>query len=174
MHIAFWSPAWPMAKYQNGIITYVHWMKRELERRGHQVSVFTGDLDASTSEPRIYHVRYARPSFLDRVLRRFSRRWRPKGIEVFGFARVISAAISRVHRQEPIDVIDMEESFGWFADVARLTSIPVLVKLHGPAFLSFVEDELNSPFGRQKIDREGRALKLATAIIAPSKSTLTQ
>ena len=30
MHIAMWSPAWPLEKYQNGIVTYVHWMKREL------------------------------------------------------------------------------------------------------------------------------------------------
>jgi glycosyltransferase involved in cell wall biosynthesis len=68
----------------------------------------------------------------------------------------------------------MEESFGWFADVARLTSIPVLVKLHGPAFLSFVEEELKTAFARVKIEREGRALRLATTIISPCESTLTQ
>src|ERR1700730_2700970 len=164
MHIAFWSPAWPMAKFQNGIITYVHWMKRELERRGHQVSVFTGDLDPSTSERRVYHVRYSSPAIWHRVLDRLSKPWRAKRARGFGFARVISAEISKVHQREPIDIIEMEESFGWFAEVGRLTSIPVLVKLHGPAFLSLVEDELNTAFAREKIEREGRALRLATTI----------
>jgi glycosyltransferase involved in cell wall biosynthesis len=110
----------------------------------------------------------------DRYLQRLLRPWRPKGSEVFDFARVIAAEILSVHQREPIDVIDMEESFGWFADVARLTSIPVLVKLHGPAFLSLVENELNTPFAREKIEREGRALRLATTIIAPCELTLRQ
>jgi glycosyltransferase involved in cell wall biosynthesis len=149
-------------------------MKRELEHQGHQVSVFTGDLDPSSSEARVYHVRSARPAMWDRYLQRLLRPWRPKGSEVFDFARVIAAEILRVHQREPIEVIDMEESFGWFADVARLTSIPVLVKLHGPAFLSLVENELNSPFACEKIEREGRALRLATTIISPCESTLRQ
>jgi glycosyltransferase involved in cell wall biosynthesis len=174
MHIAFWSPAWPMAKFQNGIITYVHWMKRELEQRGHKVSVFAGEVDPSTSEPGIHHVRYARPSSWDQVVLRLLRLWRPRGSEVFDFARIISAEILKVHQREPIDVVEMEESFGWFAEVGRLTSIPVLVKLHGPAFLSLVEDELDTAFAREKIEREGRALRLATAIISPSERTLRQ
>jgi glycosyltransferase involved in cell wall biosynthesis len=149
-------------------------MKRELEHQGHQVSVFTGDLDPSSREAGVYHVRSARPTIWGGILRRLLRPWRPKGSEVFDFARVISAEILRVHQRARIDVIDMEESFGWFADVRVLTSIPVLVKLHGPAFLSLVENELNTPFAREKIQREGRALRLATTIIAPCESTLRQ
>ena len=36
MHIAFWSPSWPLQKNHNGIITYTDQMKRELEARGHR------------------------------------------------------------------------------------------------------------------------------------------
>ena len=35
MHIAFWSPSWPLQKNHNGIVTYTDQMKRELEARGH-------------------------------------------------------------------------------------------------------------------------------------------
>jgi glycosyltransferase involved in cell wall biosynthesis len=174
MHVAFWSPAWPLAKAQNGITTYVHWMKRGLESHGHRVSVFTEALHPSGDDPNVYHVRHVRPRIWNRALRRVASPWRSIGHEVFDFSTLISMAILKVHHRDPIDVIEMEESFGWFADVARLTSIPLVVKLHGPAFLSLVENELNSPFGRQKIDREGQALKVATAIIAPSRSTLAQ
>lgn len=170
MHIALWSPAWPLSKYPNGIITYVHWTKRALEGQGHRVSVFTGDVDYPITERGVYHVR---PPPWER-LRRFVGRQGLSNDDIFGFSKVIASAILRVHRRDPIDIVEMEESFGWFADVLRLTSLPVVVKLHGPAFLSFVEDESNSSLGREKIEREGRALKSVSTIVSPSNSTLAQ
>jgi glycosyltransferase involved in cell wall biosynthesis len=172
MHIAFWSPAWPIEKFSNGIITYVHWMKRELERQGHRVSVFTRELDSSVRDPAVYLVR-GRP-FWDRVKRRLS--GTPSSVEqgVFNYSAAIAARIRQVHRRDPIDIVEMEESFGWFADVEAQTGLPVLVKLHGPAFLSLVENELASSFGKEKIDREGLALKRSSAIIAPSQRALSE
>jgi glycosyltransferase involved in cell wall biosynthesis len=170
MHIAFWSPGWPLEKYQNGIVTYVHWMKRELEARGHRVSVFTSELDPAAAAPGIHVVRHR---LSDRLRRRLRGLIRPRSVgqETFGFAMVIAAAILSVHRRTPIEVIEMEESFGWFAEVARRTALPMLVKLHGPAFLTLVDAEL-SVFGREKIEREGRALRLAPLLTAPSVATL--
>jgi glycosyltransferase involved in cell wall biosynthesis len=173
MHIAFFSPAWPLEKHQNGIVTYVHWMKRELEARGHRVSVFTADLDSSGVERHVFQVRHPPLTIWNRAHRRL-KRLRQSGYEVFEFSKALSAAILEVHRREPIDVVEMEESFGWFADVATLTSIPLVVKLHGPAFLSLVEHELDTPFAREKIDREGRALGCVTTITAPCMATLLQ
>ena len=94
--------------------------------------------------------------------------------DVFEFAELIAEEVLRVHRRHPIDVIEMEESFGWFEYVRRKTSLPLLVKLHGPAFLSMVAEELDSPFGREKVEREGKALRFASAIASPSQTTLTQ
>jgi glycosyltransferase involved in cell wall biosynthesis len=161
-----------LAKFPNGIITYVHWMKQGLERLGHRVSVFTRHIDASTYQPNVYLVREGRRRLRDRVLGRISRPLLRGQNEVFRFSAPIAAEISRVHRQDPIDIIDMEESFGWFADVARLTKLPLVVRLHGPAFLLLVEEELNTDFAREKIKREGHALKLASAIASPSQVTL--
>lgn len=91
---------------------------------------------------------------------------------VFDFSADISAEILREHRRHPIDIIEMEESFGWSADVQRRTSLPVVVKLHGPAFLTLVERERNTSFGREKIEREGRALSRSRTIISPSEANL--
>jgi glycosyltransferase involved in cell wall biosynthesis len=172
MHIAFWSPAWPIEKFNNGIITYVHWMKRELERQGHRVSVLTRELDGSVRDPTVYRINDRR--FWGRVRRRLSAT--PPSIEqdIFNYSASIAEQLRRIHRRHPIDIIDMEESFGWFADVGAQTHLPVLVKLHGPAFLSLVENELTSSFGKVKIDREGQALRRAPAIIAPCQRTLVQ
>jgi len=66
----------------------------------------------------------------------------------------------------------MEESFGWCADVKGAVSIPVVVKLHGPAFLTLVDEARDTAFGRRKIDIEGRALRQIDAIVSPSQKTL--
>jgi glycosyltransferase involved in cell wall biosynthesis len=167
MHVAFWSPAWPLEKYPNGIITYVHAVKLELERRGHRVSVFTDKLDESQAGDTAFRVERSRWRRLgNRLLRKSGQRL------VFELSSDISAAILREHHRNPIDIIEMEESFGWCADVQRRTSLPVIVKLHGPAFLTLVDGERDTPFGREKIEREGWALSRVETIISPSEANL--
>jgi glycosyltransferase involved in cell wall biosynthesis len=171
LHIALWSPAWPLAHYQNGIITYVHWMRLALEARGHRVSIFTREVAPDTADRAVYLAR--RPRWDPAIQLLTGKTSSPENI-IFGFSRHIAAEIIRVHRQNPIDVVEMEESFGWHADVAQRTGIPVLVRLHGPAFLSMVEEELNTDFGQRRIKREGRALRQADLIVSPCRATLSQ
>jgi glycosyltransferase involved in cell wall biosynthesis len=172
MHVAFWSPAWPLQKFQSGIITYVHWMKRQLESQGHHVSVFTGELDTTSKDPNVYLVGRDTASGLSRAFNQFVRRGHPSYRRVFDFGTEIARAIKKVHRHNPVDIIEMEESFGWCADVARLTSLPLVVKLHGPAFTTMVGGELVSPMGLERIEREGRALSRMDSIVAPSEHAL--
>jgi glycosyltransferase involved in cell wall biosynthesis len=174
MHIAFFSPAWPLAKSHNGIVTYVHWMKLALEREGHRVSVFT--FDCVDPEPNVYPVS-RRPPVLRRLARRLARGLtarRSSELDVFDLSAAIAAAMQRVARGNPIDIIEMEESFGWCADVARRTSLPLIVRLHGPAFLSLDEGELETPSARSKIEREGLALRACPVVTSPTQRTLTQ
>ena len=37
----------------------------------------------------------------------------------------------------------------------------MVVRLHGPAFLSYTEEELTTDFAQRRIDREGVALRKA-------------
>jgi glycosyltransferase involved in cell wall biosynthesis len=169
MHIAFWSPGWPLERCQNGIVTYVHWMKRGLEEAGHQVSVFTSFVSPDDLGPGIHRVQPRMWQKLVNRIRPVKRNWEQT---VFSMGDAIAAEILRVHRSTPIDCIDMEESFGWHETVQRKTSIPVFVKLHGPAFLSMIESECKTPFGRKKIKQEGEALRTAALIASPSITTL--
>jgi glycosyltransferase involved in cell wall biosynthesis len=174
MHIALLTPAWPLAKFQNGIITYVHWMQRGLEGLGHRVSVFTCRLDPGDMEPNVHCVAPLRRGPAERLMRRLTSRWRAYPDASFEFSAAIASKMLEVHRRDPIDVIEMEESFGWCADVARLTALPVVVKLHGPAFLSMMPEEIETPFGREKIAREGAALRRSAGITSPCLITLLQ
>src|SRR5215469_12683801 len=107
MHVAFFSPAWPLKRFHNGIVTYVHWMKCELERGGHRVSVFTSNLRGPLDDDRVHQIR---PSLFSRVRSRIRRISAEQ--HVFRAYIEIARAIQGVHRREPIDVIEMEESFG--------------------------------------------------------------
>lgn len=174
MHIAFWSPAWPLEKFQNGIVTYVHWMKVALESKGHRVSVFTKNLGESPDPTAATGVQIVNRSVRDRFLDRLMSLVTPSENRAFEFSRVMAAHLQKYNKRDPIDILEMEESFGWFSDIERRTSLPLVVKLHGPAFLSLVPEEIETPFGREKIAREGRALRRASVVISPSARTLAQ
>jgi glycosyltransferase involved in cell wall biosynthesis len=91
---------------------------------------------------------------------------------VFEAGRAIAKKLDRIHAADPIDVFEIEESFGWAADVALHSQVPVVCKLHGPAFLTMVDEELRTEHGREKVRREGEALARLPVIVSPSRFTL--
>lgn len=163
MHIALYSPSWPPAQAANGIVTYVDQMRRALLDAGHDVSIVAA---RAAAEPDVYAV----PQTLETKLRRRLAHalGRPPAV---AFGPALARTLRRLHARRPIDVIEMEESFGWASHVVRL-GIPTVVKLHGPAFLSLVDEELSQPFAKPRIAAEGVALHGVDFITSPSRSTL--
>jgi glycosyltransferase involved in cell wall biosynthesis len=146
-------------------------MRQALQALGHSVSIFTGEVGAGVTDR---EVRLARQRLGKRVARLLTPKKPSRGESVFEFSQIIASELLRVHRQNPIDVLEMEESFGWHSDIAERTDIPVVVRLHGPAFLSYTEEELTTDFAQRRIDREGVALRKAQMIVSPSRKTLLQ
>ena len=169
MHVGLVSPAWPPGLTPNGIVTCVDVLQRELLAQGHRVSIFALRSDGQARSG----VHLVEPGPTDR-LRSRALRFAGRRSTVFDTGRTIASTIRRVHALEPIDVVEMEESFGWAADVAAGTRLPVVVKLHGPAFVTMVEEELQTAFGAEKVRREGLALERSPVIIAPSQCTLRE
>lgn len=165
MHIGLYSPAWPLGGTPNGIVTYVHAMQGALRAKGHRVSIVSSVLQAEAQEGVTQAL--LRDPF-DRAAEALSVSLlkRPPSIRRYG--RAIADAFQQVHDSSPLDVIEMEESFGFAADVAARVPAPVVVKLHGPAFLHLVEEELRTRFGQEKVEREGRALRSLPFVTSPS------
>ena len=169
MHVGLFAPGWPYGSVSNGILTYVHWLRTGLVARGHKVSIFVFATPGAGPEANVHSIRPSWSIVVRRwVLRRFGSVQSPE--EEAG--ENILSAVLRVHRRDPLSVFEMEESFGWAAALIDAGRFPVVVKLHGPAFLSLVAEELGGPAAEAKIVREGRALSAAAAITSPSACTL--
>lgn len=170
MHIALYTSGWPASKNSSGTITYADCLRTEYLRQGHSVSIFTASLEDGCPDLDIHLVKLSLLQLLALKLRQFFN----KGDEdVAYFGEVIGQTIRRTHRSKPIDVMEIEESFGWFHEVAKLNPrIPMVVKLHGPTFLVEPGERAKLPFTHRKIEREGKALRTVKVLVSPSASTL--
>lgn len=169
MHIALYSPAWPLGRIPSGVVTYVHFLRAALIAQGHRVSVFADSIDPECGDGDVYPITTSISRRIGGWLRRLLRRPRD---ETFSWGEAIAAAMASVHKRDPLDVVEMEESFGWCEAVQRDLGVPVVAKLHGPAFLTAIGVEAESPLARGRVQHEGRALLRVAAVTAPSRFTL--
>jgi glycosyltransferase involved in cell wall biosynthesis len=169
MHVALYSPAWPADRHPNGIAAYVHLLRAELLRQGHRVSIFTARLLGDTREPGVYVVS---PTLGFRLQRRLVSMAGGVAPGPLGWGRLIAEHIARVHAMDPIDVVEMEETFGWCADVMRRQPVPLVVKLHGPACLSLLGEDRERPEAQRRLAAEGAALRQLPVVVSPSRYTL--
>ena len=49
--IGYFSPAWPLEAFPNGVISYVADMADQLKQMGHHVTVVAGDVVGDTPAP---------------------------------------------------------------------------------------------------------------------------
>ncbi len=170
MKIAFYSPFWPVTRAQNGIVTYVDIMTRALQAAGHECVVITPRmLDEGAADDKTLYVMDPAPKSGVRSL------WPRLSAGVFGAGRLIGRslaarlerALERASTAAPVDIIDIEESFG----MARfIKGAPTAVRLHGPHFLGHVGDR--SEEDRRRIASEGRAIQSAGGVTSPSPGLL--
>jgi glycosyltransferase involved in cell wall biosynthesis len=171
LHIAMYVAAWPLGANSTGILTYADALRSELSKQGHRLSILTGKLDPTSTESGVYSIKPTRRFRVVSWLRELIDKDYPI---VFGFGNVVAHHMRRLHESDPIDVIEIEESFGFAGDVAKALAVPVVVKLHGPEFLNPVEEARESKYGRERIRLEGAALEHVAAVIAPARCTLSQ
>jgi len=170
MHIVLLSPSWPIG-FPNGIVTYVHHLRSGLLSSGHRVSVLAHSGAEKYSHKNIIPIEPNRATRVQRIARRLILR---KSNLLDGVAQDIAETALRIHEKDPIDIVEMEESFGWFREVQSRLPIPVVVKLHGPSFLVLSEAEQATNSGEKKIHAEREGLLNAPFVTSPSLSTLTR
>jgi glycosyltransferase involved in cell wall biosynthesis len=172
MKIAIYVPSWPAGSVANGIVTYASHLVPALRELGHEVFILTpnciGECDRFTIDLRTI-------SFSQPLLSRIKSRIFPHQYILEVPSIRIAAAVQALRNEHQIDVFEMEESFGWSAAVARLNAVPLVVRLHGPAFLTARFGNIgHAARYAQKVRREGIGIEAATLVTSPSQVALTE
>lgn len=175
MHIALYSPNWPPAGAANGIVSYVSTIREHLVGEGHKVSILSeGQLYPSDGSDPISLEPTESLGRLSQLRQRISRRLDSYHGGLPGVGQQLAAQINAAHQLDPIDILEMEESFGWSDAVRRLTDIPVVTRLHGPYFLKpakprTAREKLSD---LQRCKTEGRAVRSSITITAPTRAMM--
>lgn len=167
MHIAFWSPALPGDEVANGIVTYVNVMVHALEAAGHQVTVLARSGVRLPSGEIIRND--PRRSLVERLRKRL-----PGDDARAAGARLIRRQFALARRHGPIDIFEIEESFGWGGLLVGRLGCPIVIRLHGPHFVG--RNAIETPAVKALSDRreiwEQEAIARADAVTSPSERLL--
>lgn len=150
MHIVLYSPAWPPGKTANGIITYCNYLVPELESLGHTVSVICGRQEGDAKNTYVVDMQSLPvwDRIIGKVLRRMSPAWRTRYLG----GKALRKLVGQIHAKLKIDILEIEESFGWCGVLAKSFDFPVVTRLHGPFFLN---GNLGQKFSKE-VDFAGR------------------
>ncbi|MBK8267408.1 MAG: glycosyltransferase family 4 protein [Planctomycetes bacterium] len=166
---------WPREHYPNGVISYTAEIASGMQRIGAKPAVAafhvaTGASDAFVSEIQPSYKRYSRlPRIAFGILSRIFPRWtaaRSRGDSLLNTIRHLAD-------NQQIEICEIEEAFGTPAILVPRSSVPIVVRLHGPWFLNGVAVgvEQNGEFWKRVKD-EGAAIAAAHGVTAPSQSVL--
>ena len=171
--VGLYCPAWPLESFHNGIVSYAAALAPALRGLGHRVFVLAGRVAEGVDDPWVRDLRDEGSNPLSaRALEALRFRVSGRGAPDAARRRLVRTA-RRVASAERLDLLEMEESFGWGEAVRSSLSVPVVIRLHGPWFL-------NGPATGVPQDRayhgrvrdEGRAIARAAAVSAPSQDVL--
>ena len=156
--VAFFSPAWPASIAASGIVSYVDGMARGIQSRGWKSVVLAGRIGETDVSCGIAAYSVRRSSRLEQVALKCL--YQPRT-----FADNLGISFKQLNTKHQLDIIEMEESFGWAANVARALPIPVIVRLHGPWFLTGItEVSTGDPAFIDRVARERQSLKTVKAL----------
>jgi glycosyltransferase involved in cell wall biosynthesis len=87
----------------------------------------------------------------------------------------LAAAARRLREHESVELIEMEESFGWCGEVAMRGGVPVVGRLHGPWFLNgpAVGAPKDAAY-EARVEKEREGILRCQGITSPSKDVLEQ
>jgi glycosyltransferase involved in cell wall biosynthesis len=175
LSLAFYCPSWPPGNDSNGIVTYVGTITARLQAQNHVVSLISPSVARGTTDEGVYSLDeyHANRTFADRLCDRLARLRGPDQVLARAVCRAVAAATRRAITERGVQLLEMEETFGWPRTVRRRIPIPLVVRLHGPWFLTGPANgyPIDTSF-HARARKEGESLRVADGITAPSLDVL--
>lgn len=181
LRVGYTSPGWPLRDFPNGIVTYVQNILVGLDVNikpiifaapliGHEVKDQLINVSKFKTSNNIFQKLLL--SILYRIKLSFAKSilYRKTAAEN---ARKIYLAIKEL--EDPLDILEIEESFGTASLLMKMTKVPIVTRLHGPwAVIGPILNMQDSWDFKLRVFREGEAIKNAQGVTAPSLDILDQ
>lgn len=169
------SPGWPPAACANGIVTYVHLLREGLKKIGVDTRVLSSHVEGTGPYPDIIDLTRCGSRFYvaDKVRNRVISHFLPHDFLAYRGARSIANGLRHLKPGFYPDLLEMEESFGTVGLVSKRVRVPLVLRMHGPWFLT--GGALGAPRDesfRHRVAIEGKAISRAKAVTSPSKDLL--
>lgn len=172
MKIAIYVSSWPPGREASGIVTYTSQLVSALRSVGHEVYIITPD--GAEKDEYTIELNTFRASALSRIWRRVLAKISSLPPESVEHANKIRLAVRKLVKEKGIEVLEVEEAFGWSTQISLQKIVPVVVRLHGPFFLTgrFNDAHTYLKVNQQRAKEEGRAIEAAHYITASSAELL--
>jgi len=171
LYLGWVSPAWPAGAMANGIVSYTTTIVSALQDLGARCHVFTSRPSDQKLEEFIHITGITRTPGLSPLMRRLA----PQTWPHRSFCTALLREVRRVHAQEGLELLELEESFGWARWLAGKSPVPLVLRLHGPWFLNGAANgAVPDKAFHQRVRWEGEGLRLAQAVTAPSRHVLEE
>ncbi len=161
---------WPGTNTSNGIATAVFHLANGLCKINHPPVILTRNVDASPPDD-IPFVTFKNPRwrFTDKLRNKLGNQFIPHDLRAKAIAKAVRAAVE----EHGLDVVLVEETYGWVGPLVDLVPVPVVAVLHGPwAMLAPHIMGKETPADRKRQAREARALQKVAGILAPSQASM--
>jgi glycosyltransferase involved in cell wall biosynthesis len=167
------SPGWPRAAYANGIVSYVDNMKRGFEIAGSEVRVAAFETAPGGEDATPIGGAFSQLGAPARFATRATWKLTPRLAGPLLGALDTRTSFRKAYRVWPFDIAEMEESRGVSRWAARAVPAAVVVRLHGPGFLTASMPGMREDDAfRRRVASEGRAIECAEGLSSPSKDVL--
>lgn len=175
---ALLSPTWPPDAVANGVVSYVADISDGLRRLGHRPCILTPSIrgtprPATDDGPLDLSTVTGRRSLPRRLADRLTRTLAPQHQLDRSVCRAVIAGMRRAVAERGVQLLEMEEAFGWPRLVAPQIGVPLVVRLHGPWFVNGpLRGAVEDAAFRRRVRRERQSIALADGITSPSREAL--
>lgn len=179
--VAIASPGWPLKYFQNGIVTYINNLLIGLDKIamtmvlaaplvGPEVKNRLIDLSRLDSDNSSFKLVLNRVLFKIKVSYIHKIKYRTN---IEKNSNKILFAIKEL--TVPLDILEIEESFGTAHMVIKNTTVPVVTRLHGPWFLiGPILQAQNEWDFKLRVFYEGEAIRNSQGLTSPSHDVLNK
>ena len=172
--VAFFSPGWPPGHVTNGIVTYVGNLSNVFALQGRKSYIISDNLEKLSVDSPHMNLAELPVNVVQRMIGKISLLLPPHNdLSLILSAMKIAKGFKILSALYPCNLLEMEESFGIVWYVQKLIRVPIVVRLHGPWFLSGTAQGVprDDHYFRKNF-AERRAISAAVGVTSPSQDVL--